>query len=230
MATPEDLARLALFEGLRRRQLVRLAAIASSFQVRRGRVIFHQGEPAEGFYGIRSGRVKLYRLSSGGRQQVLHFFGAGDVFGEAAVFTGSTFPAFAQALADSRLIYIPKEPFVEALAGDPQLALNMLATISRYLRRFVGLVEELALRDVPMRLARYLLDLAGGEASADAREPLEVRLPVSKTELAAHLGTVSETLSRTLGRLRDLGLVEVRGRTILIADPAGLRRLAQSSR
>lgn len=224
MPLVEDLSRISLFEGLKRPQLVRLAGIASARQARRGQVVFRQGDPAEGFYGIRSGRVKLYRLGRGGRQQVLHFFGAGDVFGEAAVFTGSTFPAFAEALADTRLIYIPREPFIEALSEDPQLALNMLATLSRYLRQFARLIEELSLRDVSMRLARYLVELAEREPAGEG--PPQVRLEVSRTELAAHLGTVSETVSRTFGRFRDLGLVEVRGRTITLLDLEGLRSLA----
>lgn len=224
MPTPDDLARITLFAGLERGQLTWLARIASAVQANRGETIFTQGQPAEGFYGIQSGRVKLYRTAPDGRQQILHFFGAGDVFGEAAVFSGSAYPANASAIAPTRLVHIPKAPFVQALSRDPQLALNMLATLARYLHRFANLIEELSLRDVSVRLARFLLD----EAERSGRRVaggLRVDLPTTKTELAARLGTVSETLSRTLGKFRDQGLIEVKGRAITILDHGALEAL-----
>jgi CRP-like cAMP-binding protein len=228
MALTNDLARLAIFEGLSPQQLQRLARIAAPLTVLRGRVVFRQGDPADGFYGIGSGRVKLYRMTPDGRQQVLHFFGAGDVFGEAAVFTGSTFPAFARALAETRLIHLPKRPFIEAVRQDPQLALNMLATLSQYLRRFADMIEELSLRAVSARLARYLVELAD-RAGRPAQGGIVVELTTTKSELAARLGTVSETLSRTLGRFRDRGLVKVQGKSIAILDRLALEALASES-
>jgi len=224
MPTPDDLARITLFEGLDRRQLVRLAGIASPASFDRGETIFRQGQEADGFYGITNGRVKLYRTGPDGRQQVLHFFGPGDVFGEAAVFTTATFPAFAESMTASRLVFLPKARFIEALVRDPELALNMLATLSRYLRRFADLIEELSLKEVSARLARFLLELADAEG---ARVPggIRVELAGTKSELAARLGTVSETLSRTLGRLRDRGVIAVHGRAITILDHGALETL-----
>jgi len=225
MPLADDLAQITLFEGLKRGQLLRLARIASERKVRRGQTIFRQGDRAQGFYCLSHGRVKLYRMGLDGRQQILHFVGAGDAFGEAAVFAGKTFPAFAEAVAVTHLIYLPKAPFVEAVTGDPQLALNILATLSRHLRRFADMIEELSLRAVSARLARHLVGLAD-EAGRTVPGGIRVQLSTTKTELAARLGTVSETLSRTLGRFRDRGLITVQGRTITILDAQALADLA----
>jgi CRP-like cAMP-binding protein len=225
MALPDDLTHVTLFAGLDRRQLAALARLATTRTARRGQTLFRAGDPADGFFAVRTGRIKLYRMTADGRQQVLHVVGPGEVFGEAAVFTGETFPAYAEALAETRLLHVPKTAFLDAVTRDPQLALNLLATLSQRLRRFAELIEELSLRAVSSRLAQHLVQRA---EAAGRRVPagIRVELDSTKTDLAARLGTVSETLSRSLARFRDLGLVEVRGRAITLRDLGALRELA----
>jgi len=213
---------LPLFEGLTPPQYAALAEIAQVKPFSKGQAIFSEGGEATGFYIVLSGRVKVYKLSFDGKEQILHLFGAGEPFGEAAVFEGRHFPAHAEALETSETLFIPRRAFIERIQEDPSLALNMLAVLSRRLRKFTMLVEDLSLKEVPGRLAAYLLYLSQQQDASD-----DLALDVPKTQLASLLGTIPETLSRILARMGREGLIEsFENRQIRILDRQSLEELA----
>lgn len=217
----EQIAGLALFNGLPREDLEELALIAADQKHPKGRTLFHEGGEAFGFYGIVSGRVKIFKLSLDGKEQILHIFGEGEFFGEVPVFAGGRFPAHAETLEPSRLLFFPKDAFKALVARKPSLAMNMLAILSRRLRTFVHLVEDLSLKEVPGRLAAYLLFLSDHNASAPVFE-----LDITKGQLASLLGTIPETLSRILGRLSQQEFIRVDGRRIELLNREALEGLA----
>ncbi|ROQ90170.1 Crp/Fnr family transcriptional regulator [Desulfosoma caldarium] len=221
----ECLSHGLLFENLSRDQLARLAAMCTECLYRKGEAIFAEGKKAEGFYVVCSGRVKVYKVSFDGREQILHLFDAGNILGEVPVFTGGTYPAHAEALTDVEALFIPRNAFIRFIQEDNSLALSMLAVLSRKLRHFTALVETLSLKEVPGRLASYLLYLNERNPSADT-----VDLDVTKTHLAAVLGTIPETLSRIFSKMVAAGLIEVQGRSILIKDREGLAALSQGEK
>ena len=145
------------------------------------------------------------------KKRILHIVQPGQSFADAAIFADGNYPAFAEPLTDARLIFFPKKEFLQLLHSHSQLAINMIAGLSRYLRLFATQIEDLTFRDVPARLARYLTTLG---CCRDGR----VTLPVSKAQLASNLGTTSETLSRTLRKMVDEGIISVRGKEIEIVD------------
>ncbi|MBX6422704.1 Crp/Fnr family transcriptional regulator [Thermosulfurimonas sp. F29] len=220
MDTRSALRKASLFRGLPEQDLLRLAEIALPRRYGKGEVIFSAGEEARGFYLVAEGMVKIYRLSSRGRQQILHVFGPGEVFAEAALFSGSRYPAWAETLAPSVVLFFPRQSFLDLVRRRPELALNMLAVLSLRLRSLAALVDSLSLKEVPERLAAYLLYLAENHGP-------EFELEIPKGELAALLGTVPETLSRVLSRLSEEGLIEVSGRRIRILNEEGLRSLGR---
>jgi len=185
-----------------------------------GASIFAASAPAEQFYLILEGRVKVFHLSPRGEEQILHLYGPGETFGEAAMWAGGTYPAHAQAVTDARLLVVRRDALRRQVARRPELAFGMLAGLSAKLREFAALIEGLSLKDVPQRLAGVLLSEAR-RAGADA-----FRLRQTKRQLAAQIGTAAETLSRALSRLRDAGLIDVRGRQITLRDRPGLEELA----
>jgi CRP-like cAMP-binding protein len=145
---------------------------------------------------------------------------------EVAVFTGRPFPANADALEETRALFFPRKEFLELIRRDPSLALNMLAVLSQRLRRFSAIIENLSLKEVPGRLAAYLLYLAEGKKGKS-----EVILEISKNQLASLLGTIPETLSRILAKLTRGGLIQSNGpRQIQLLDPKGLEELANGER
>ncbi len=189
----------------------------------RGQIIFSEGDDGNGFYVVVSGRVKIFKLSPEGKEQILHIFGPGDPFGEVAVFSGQHFPANAEAMESSRIFFFPRDSFSDLIKKNPSLALNMLAILSKRLRRFANLIDDLSLKEVPGRLAAHLLYLSG---QTEGSEQLE--LSITKTQLASLLGTIPETLSRILGKMSKQGLIESDGRRIKILDREALEELAES--
>jgi len=194
----------------------------STRRCRRGEVIFTAGEPAEQFYVVLAGRVKVYQLSPRGDEQILHLCAAGESFGEAALWADIPYPACAQAVEPVRLLIVRRDALRRLLVRCDGLAMGMLAGLSAKLHEFSRLIEDLSLREVPQRLARVLL------AQAAAAGSDSFRLRQTKRQLAAQIGTVAETLSRALATLKDGGLIHVSGSQIRIRDKAGLEALAQS--
>jgi len=218
----EQIAAIPLFEGLPLEQQRDLASIALDKSYKRGQTVFSEGEAGVGFYVVSTGRVKIFKLSADGKEQILHIFGPGEPFGEVPVFEGRRFPAHAVALEDSRFLFFPRPAFMDLIKTNPSVALNMLAILSRRLRRFTVLVDNLSLKEVPGRLAAHLLYLSESNAGAD-----EVRLDLPKGQLAGFLGTIPETFSRILTRMVKQGLITADGPRIRIMDRQGLSDLAE---
>jgi CRP/FNR family transcriptional regulator len=207
-----------LFRELPTPSLARLAPSLGRRQLARGQRVFRQGAPAEGFFVILTGRVKVQVSGEDGKAQVLHFFGPGDSFGEAAMLEGGAYLAEAVAMERCRLLFVPAEAFLRELGERPQFAVEVIRSMARRLTHFAHIIEDLSLREVRARLACYLL--RQGEGRAD------FTLPVGKGELAQLLGTTPESFSRALGALRDAGAIGVEGRRIRVLDPDGLAGLA----
>jgi CRP/FNR family transcriptional regulator len=225
MSLQESLKHVMLFTGLDDAARKSIAALATERKVPAAAVIFREGEPADGFYVVLDGRVKVFKLAPDGRQQILHVFGAGQAFAEAAMFGGETFPAFAEALAESRLAFFPRDRFLKGLGENPALAAGLIASLARLCRQLTTLVEQIALNDVAGRLARYLTDLARRKG-IEIKKGAEVRLDIPKGELARHLGTAPETLSRALARLAAADLIDVDARVVTIRNGRALAAVA----
>ena len=213
-------ARLPIFSGLDKTRIRRLLdqAVVRSFG--RNAVLFLQDEPATRFYVILDGWVRLYRQTAEGQESTIAVYARGDSFAEAAILQGGVFPVTAVVVDDARLLVIEAEPFLRHLQADPQLCLNMMASMSTHLRRLVQQVEQLTLRSSTERLGDFLLRLA----PAGEHRGAVVRLPWDKAMIAARLGMQPETLSRALARLRPLG-IETKGSRVAIRDLEALRRI-----
>lgn len=221
MDTKTFLQRLDLLQGLPPGQLDSVAAISSYADYPKGKTIFLEGSEARGLHVVMSGQVKIFKLSVEGKEQIIHIYGPGEAFGEVPMFEGGNFPAHAEATMDSRVLFIPRENLTRLLERDSTLAMNMLAALSRKLRRFTIKLENLTLKETPQRVAAYLLDLSDREGGTE-----EVVLDISKGHLAGLLGTAQETLSRVLKKMSLAGLIEVQGKTIRLLDHDGLDALA----
>ena len=221
MSTIQRVGRLALFNGLPEEDLQELAAIVVDQKHTKGQTLFHEGSEATGFFGICEGRIKIYKLSLEGKEQILHIFGEGEIFGEVPVFAGGRFPAHAETLEPSRLLFFPKDAFKALVARKPSLSMNMMAILCKRLRYFTILVEDLSLKEVPGRLAAYLLYLSDHNQASPSFD-----LDITKGQMASLLGTIPETLSRILGRLSQQDFIRVEGRKIQILNREALENLA----
>jgi CRP/FNR family transcriptional regulator, dissimilatory nitrate respiration regulator len=207
-----------LFAGLPAGDLASIAEFSKALQLAKGDYLFQEGEPSRGFYVVQSGAIAVHRVSAAGRERVIHVFRAGESLAEAALASPTGYPAAARAVEPSTVLVIPKAPILELISRRPDLALRMLGSMSAHLRVLVGMLDDLTLKDVETRLLNWLVKRAGARGGAGA----SISLPGTKRVLAAELGTSSETLSRTLARLRDKGLIAVAARTVVIRDASAL--------
>lgn len=214
-----------LFSGLNEENLAELASIATKRTYVKGEVLFSEGEAAVGFFLIASGNVKLCKISSDGKEKVLHFAHPNETFAEAAFFGDGGYPAEARALEKVEALYFTRDSFMGLLERNPRFALNLIVTLSLSVRRFARQIEELTFAEVPSRLAAYLIDLAA-KKSTTYQGTTYLDLEIKKGELASHLSTVSETLSRALKKLKDDGIIEVKGSRVVVRDMPRLKEIA----
>ncbi|MDD5452233.1 MAG: Crp/Fnr family transcriptional regulator [Desulfovibrionales bacterium] len=210
------LNRCPLFAGLAPEDLRQVSSVHVRQSYAKRELIFSEGDAAKGFYVILAGKVRIFKTSPEGKEQIIHFFSTGDMFAEVALFHGTTYPASAEALTDTDLLFFPKQRFLRLIQEQPQLSLNMMANLAMMLRYFTKLVEELSLMNVSSRLAAYLLN------TADRYKGDKFVLEISKNQLASRLGTISETLSRSFRKLKDQGIIEIEQDTICILNRQAL--------
>ena len=225
MELSEILRKSLLFSGLDAENLAEVAAIATRRSFAKGETVFSEGEAAVGFYLLASGTMKLCKVSPDGREKVLHFAHPGETFAEAAFFGDGKYPAEARAADAGEAVFFPREAFMGLLERNPRFSLNLIISLSLLLRRFARQIEELSFAEVPNRLAAYLLDLAARK-STNFQHRTYLELDVKKGELAASLGTVSETLSRAFRKLKEEGILDVEGSRVIIEDLPRLKQLA----
>lgn len=216
----DTLKRLFYFRLLSDEQLDALASLASIHQFEAGELIFSQGEEATSFYILLGGKVQIYKLSREGKEMILHLFGPGDIFAEVPIFSGiPNYPANSLCMEACSVLSIQGKGFQALIKQYPDLALNMLSVLAQRLHKFSEIIEDLALRTVDSRLAKYLL-------SVSENSPDKAVIYIHKKTLAAILGTIPETLSRTFKKLAESGLIQVEDNRIHLLKRDALAEIA----
>jgi len=215
------LAKVPLFSSLNPAQLATLENNSAVLKLDKGQVVFLEGGEAHGLYVLLAGQVKIYKSSAEGKEQILHVLGPGEPFAEVPMFQGTRFPANAMAIQPSTVLYLEKSVLKRLMERDAGFAMAMLAALSQRLRQMATMIGQLTLREVPARLAAYLLHQAEG------KDAPTFDLDMSKGHLAGFLGATREALSRALARLEDQGFITMRGRNITIEDFERLRELSE---
>lgn len=215
-----------LFSDLPASDLENIATITLVRSLDKDDYLFHEGDPSHGFYLVQKGSVNVHRVIATGKEQVIHIFRAGETFAEAALATDTGYPADARALESTQVLLVQKDGFLGLLRRQPELALRMLASMSLHLRVLVHQIEDLTLKDVETRLANWLIRRCPHK---EQQSPVRIELPMTKRVLAAEIGTVSETLSRTLAKFREQNLVRVNGKLVTVVSPANLMGLLRKN-
>jgi CRP/FNR family transcriptional regulator, dissimilatory nitrate respiration regulator len=216
------LRRCQLFTGLPLQDLESIADVTVIKSLAKGDYLFHEGGPANGFYIVQRGSVNVHRVNAAGKEQIIHIFRTGESFAEVALASDKGYPADARVLEATQVLLVRKEGILALLRRQPELALRMLGSMSSHLRVLVGQLEDLTLKDVETRLANWLVKRC---PNPQGEQPARIELTLAKRVLAAELGTVSETFSRTLAKFREQKLLAVKGKTIVVLSPAKLNAL-----
>lgn len=219
------LARIRHFDGLPPEVQERIAALAVLHHFAAGQVIYIEGEPAEAFYLLERGWIKATRMSCDGREQAMLFLESGEIFGDIAVFSGTTYPGTVVALEDVDVWAIPAREFLILTEQYSALAMATIHHLSDRVLHYIGLVEDLSLRNVEARLANTLLQHAEVH---DGQLIVPRRGWATFDEMAVRLGTVRDVLSRGLKTLEAEGLLKVEKQAIFLLDPKGLAERGRS--
>jgi len=211
-----------LFAGLSPEELQQIVVVTSVKQLAKGEYLFHEGDAPRGFYIVQTGAVNVHRVNAAGKEQVIHVFRAGESFAEATLASEKGYPADARAIESSQILLIQKAGILSLLRRQPELAIRMLGAMSTHLRVIVSQLDDLTLKDIETRLANWLIKRCPDREST---KPVRIELKSTKRVLAAELGTVSETFSRTLAKFRAEGLLAVKGKTFTVLLPAKLNAL-----
>lgn len=222
------LRKTPLFANLSETEMHALSARVSNKHFSCGELLFNEGDQCSGLFLVASGKIRIFKLSPAGREQVLAVEGPGSSFAELPVFDGGNYPASASALENAEVLFISRQAFQKFCREHPEVALKVLAVVGSRLRRLVGIIEDLSFTTVRHRLIALVLRLTQ-TSGTPSKEGIRVELTETHQDLAAELGTVRELVSRNLSRLQAEGFLEVEGRKIIVKDIAGLKREQTSS-
>lgn len=210
-----------LFAALDDQELSSLAARSGIRSYSQGETLFSEGDACQGLFIVVTGRVRVFKTSAGGREQVLAMEGPGASVAELPVFDGGKYPASASAVENTEALFISRLDLRAICLENPEVSLKMLQVVGARLRRLVGIIEELSFSTVRHRLITWLLRQAT-EAGRPTDRGASFSLNVSHQELASQIGTVRELVSRNLARLQAQSFIELNGREIVILDRPGL--------
>jgi CRP-like cAMP-binding protein len=213
-----------LFVGLSISDIEAIASFIIPKHLAKDEDLFRQGEDVHGFYIVQRGAINVHCVSPSGKEQVIHLFRPVESFAEAALASKDGYLANARATEETTVLLVPKSDFMELLRLRPELSLRLLGSMSQHLRVLIGLVDDLTLKDIETRVTNWLLQRCPRPI---LNRETEIRLDGTKRMLAAELGTTSETLSRTLAKLRDAKLLRITGNRLTVTRPIELQKLLQ---
>ncbi len=226
----EMLRRVPFFAVLPRAELEALAAHGVVRRVARDEVLVAEGDRCEGLFVIQAGAIKTFKMADTGREQVLTIERAGSTVGELPLFDSGNYPASATAVEDSTLLYLPKREVLDLCRRNSEVAFAVIRTLATRFRYLTSLVEELSLKEVSHRLARFLRDRAL-KSGVRTKRGLEFPLEETNQEIGAEIGTVRDLVSRNLRRFVDRGILRLERRKVIILDMAELEaQIAGSKR
>ncbi|MHB8171290.1 MAG: Crp/Fnr family transcriptional regulator [Thermincolia bacterium] len=217
-----SLKKIPLFVELKEEELAKISNLVRIRNYKKNMIVFMEGEPGVGLHFIKSGRVKIAKISADGREQILHFLQEGDIFAEVVLFDGGPYPATAEVIEDSQIGIIRNKDLDGLIRENSEIALGLLKVMAKKLRLAQVTIKELALKDTFGRVVGILIKLAReyGEASG---EGTIIRLPLSRQELANYAGTTRETVTRILGDLKKNKAINIDKQIICIVDEAKLK-------
>ena len=214
----EILSRQHLFRGLSASELEMLAQGSREIRAQRGEILFQKGDQPEGMHVLVMGQVKLSLPSAQGSEKVVHMCEPGSTFGEAVVFLDKPYPVTAQATQDSFVVHVSKRTLLEAMDTSQMLSRKMLASLSVRLHELLDDMETCTMRTSSQRVICFLTNMA----PPDKADQYEIMLPASKQTIASQLNLAPETFSRVLGHLAGAGLIQVKGRCIMVLSKSKL--------
>ncbi len=219
------LREIPMFSELTEAQLREVTSASSRVSVKKHQMLFMEGEQYRGFYILLEGNIKVFRVSKDGRETIIHLVRPMQAFADIPLFEGTAYPVSAEALEDSLLLFFDAANFIGLLERNPKISFQMLAGFAKRMKSLTQKIEELSSKEVTSRLAKYLLQEIKSSGTGKLPEPF-IKLTVSRNSIAGYLGTITETLSRSLKKLQDDEIIRVQGKKIFITNLKKLKEIS----
>ncbi len=216
-------SKVPIFKNLSAEELTDVTRLIVRRKYKKGELIFLEGNKLEGLYIINHGKIKIFKYTKEGKEQILYILSEGDFIGELSLLNTEEVSYYAEAMAPVNICLIKKSDFDEILNQKPQISLRILEVISQRLSKLEGLVQSLGTKDVEARIAQMLLDLKA-EYGIEAADYIELTIPLTREDMANYIGVTRETISRKLSSLQEEGIIKLVGnKKILILDADALK-------
>lgn len=223
----QQLKKLPVFSDLPEKELTDIHKITTERGYRKGSTIFYEGDPGEGFHFLKTGKVKIVKMTDDGREHIINILSPGDLFAEVLVFNSRSYPATAIAVEDSKVGVIKNADLERLILNNNLLALQLIKALSQRLLFAQQKIKNLALNDVAARTAETLLRLGSQHGKTLPTGQIEITLDLSRQDLASLVGTTRETVTRTLSSLKKDKIIDFDGGKMVILQPGKLQRLIQ---
>jgi CRP/FNR family transcriptional regulator len=215
--------RVPIFSELSGEELLKIASLVVRKKYSKGEIIAMEGESASSLIIINKGRIKTYRYTPEGKEQILYIFSEGDFFGEMGLLSPRQFAYNAEALEDTHVCLIRKEDFQNLIKTHPEISLKIMEELGSRLEKMESMVQNMGSSDVESRVSAVLLEFSEKYGRNDPKGRM-VELPLSREGIANYIGVTRETVSRKLSRLQDEGVIELVGnKRVIILDEDALQ-------
>lgn len=223
--TEQTLKTIPLFSELTDEQLIEISKNTVHKTYSKNEIIFLEDDYYRGFYVILKGSVKIYKLTSGGKESVVHIAKPHTIFADIPLFDGINYPVNAKTLEACSMVFFPKQVFIDFIKNNPEVSLKMLAAYAKRLKALMAQIEDLSTKEVSSRFIKYIIREIKKSGTASLPEPF-IKLKVPKSTIASYIGTTIETLSRTLNKLQKDNIIRLQDKRIIVIDPEALEKLA----
>jgi CRP/FNR family transcriptional regulator len=223
----EQFKKIPIFESFTENELSEITEITRERKLKKDTAIFHESDPANALYIIKTGSVKIFKISEDGREHIIEIFEPGQIFGEVPVFDGGNYPATAMTLSETEIYIILKTDFENTVKKHPDIALKIIRVLGRRLRQAHNRIRELAFKNVPQRMASLLLRLAKKNGKPTEKGIL-IDLPLSRRQIAELIGVSRETATRELSKFSKSNLILLNKKEIIITNKSKLSSIAKS--
>ncbi len=214
-----------IFEGLSGENLERLREASVTHLYKKGEMVFREGGIPAGIFYLVSGKVKKYKTTSRGSEQIFYVCGAGELLGYHAILSEEHYPDSAATIENSEITFIPRENFLRVLQSSSVFSNKLLKTLGHEFSVFINSIANLATKSVRERVALNLLIL-DEKFRVEERQEMAGEINMSRTDLANMVGTAKETLVRLLQQFKKEGFIEIRGRVIRVVNKKAIIREA----
>lgn len=210
--------RLKLFSHLNKEELSKINNLIIREKCNKGEVLFHEGQLLENLYVVSKGRLKAYKITPEGKEQILYIFSEGDFFGDLSLLRGERLNFNIEAIEETVFCVLRKNHFRNLILSDPSIALKALEMLAQRLQDLEMLIEGLGLQNATLRIAKVLSELAKRYGNK-VEGGIEVNLSLRQEDLASYTGMARETVSRKLGKLQDEGIIKFKdNKKLLVTD------------